>query len=1092
VIAGQSREQESATKQEQQGDKPKLSEPVRAPGPEYARELLHLQATGGNAMVGRLLRGVATSGDPLAERDQAARDDIAARIHQRLGRGERLAPDVHERFAPALGASLAEVRIHTDPGAADLAREVNARAFTTGSDVFFGAGAYEPQTARGAHLLAHELTHTVQRPATPTGGGDLRVSDPGDRDEQAAEHAAGKLVAGDAVAAGGAVAAGDAVAAHPAASGVDVHRAVDTTLTSTDKSESSYDPASAAWSSSSRTSVVSGDESASVTRSGKRSVGLAGGDFSYGSTTSTQSEESGPGYSGSSSRTDTKKLGTGGYSSTTSTTERAGDVSATNTSGTSYSAAGGKFGRTTTTGQTSGTVDDKGELVRGTSTTRTAGGGVLAGPDGYGGYGTMSGDASQTLAKGVKVGVSGGLDGRFTVNVIEVPGSSPVAYQIVTTISLGAKLGVSGGADRGASGSVSGSASGAVTATYAHVLPEAEAQRYLTALNNIRSAPVSGLYRELDILGTAVRDGDETAVAMLRGLQAGVLGDPGAAAGLGDGDSVTLKTEGKIGANASVGAKGAGGGIGASGGVSAAASMTWTVARKGDKVLLTGAPARETGWSASGTGSVGIGSMGYGEEHKSSSSQAYTFILDPKNPDYDALYRLILGADGAAGLAAIAKAHPELVAGSALTTGTGETDTVTAGLGPVGLSITSGSARSTTTATGPTGQTVTDTGTGTGGAGLTLGGVNVANYNESGSVTTTTGPDRTAKGDVNTSTSESDWWKTIKGVAEHPWDSVTGLFTGSTKLAQDTDVAGMKLSDADYARISAAAASDAWRKVFTSVRHIADWNQCQARVLAAGGDRRQIGAALADFVAGGGSERAQMVQQIVRGRGSAVGGARYEWPGDLAAQKSVFESLVDGDPLAAITAAQEAGNYEQAGRLAADAVSKLDTLVAAMRAGEDKFADTASYGEMLRRIGERRAELVGRSHLVAAHVPAPTETTVPTPEQAAAKDEAGTAAAKARYDGLMTSLRGFLDMQTRIFGIIQAEQAKKDNWFDRPDVILMAKKLTELKDKVYPEWENAFQAAVSAAKEAGLPAPTEPVPAWNWWQRLHDMLVKDY
>jgi Domain of unknown function (DUF4157) len=1086
VIAGQSREQESSAKQEQQGDKPKLSEAIRAPGPEYARELLHLQATGGNAMVGRLLRSVATPGDPLAERDQAAREDIAARIRQRIGRGERLAPDVHERFEPALGASLGEVRIHADPEAADLARDVNARAFTTGADVFFGAGAYEPQTARGAHLLAHELTHTVQRPAAPSGGGDLRVSDPGDRDEQAAEAAAGKLVAGDAVTvAGGAGAA--------AAGAVSVHRAVDTTLTTTDKSESSYDPASATWSDSSKTSVVSGDESASVTRSGKRSVGLSGGDFSYGSTTSTQSEESGPGYSGSSSRTDTKKLGTGGYSSTTSATERVGDVSVTNTSGTSYSAAGGKFGRTRTTGQTSGTVDDKGDLVRGTSTTRTTGGGVLAGPDGYGGYGTMSGDASQTLAKGVKVGVSGGLDGRFTVNVIEVPGSSPVAYQIVTTISLGAKLGLSGGADRGASGSVSGSASGAVTATYAHVLPEAEAQRYLTALNNIRSAPVSGLYRELDILGAAVRDGEETAVAMLRGLQAGVLGDPSAAAGLGDGDSVTLKTEGKVGANASAGAKGSGGGVGASGGVSAAASMTWTVARKGGKVLLTGAPAKETGWSASGTGSVGIGSMGYGEEHKSSSSQTYSFILDPQDPNYDAMYRLILGADGAAGLAAIAKAHPELVAGNALTTGTGETDTVTAGLGPVGLSITSGSARSTTTVTDPTGQTVTDTGTGSGGAALTLGGANVASYNESGSITTTTtGPDKTAKGDVNTSTSESDWWKTVKNAAEHPWDSITGLFTGSTKLAQDTDVAGMKLSDADYARISAAAASDEWRKVFTSVRHIADWNQCQARVVAAGGDRRLIGAALADFVSGGSSERAQMVQQIVRGRGSAVGGARYEWPGELAAQKSVFESLVDGDPLAAITTAQEAGNYEQAGRLAADAVSKLDTLVTALRNNQDKFADAASYGEMLRRIGERRAELVGRSHLVAAHVPPPTETTVPTPEQAAAKDEAGKAAAKARYDGLMASLRGFLDMQTRIFGIIQAEQAKKDDWFDKPDVIVIAKKLTELKDKVYPEWESAFQAAVSAAKEAGLPAPTEPVPAWNWWQRLHDMLVKDY
>ncbi len=1084
MITGESREHETAAKQEQQGDTPQLSDAARPSGPAYARELLHLQAAGGNAMVGRLLRSVAGTGDHLDEHDPAA---IAGRIRQRLGGGERLSPEVHQRFEPAFGASLGEVRIHTDHEAAELAGEVGARAFTTGSDVFFAAGTYEPDTTNGAHLLAHELTHTVQRPAAPAGDGDLRVSDPVDRDELAADQTARRVVAGDP-----GTAAGPAAANQDGGGTVTVHRAADTTVTSTDSSESSYDPASATWSSTSKTSVVSGEESATATRSSKRSVGLSGGDLSYTGTTSTKSEESGPGYSGASGRTRTRKVGTGGYSSATSTTERAGDVSVTNTSGTSYTATGGKYGRSKTTGQTIGTVDDKGELVSGTTTNRTSGGGVVAGADGYGGYGTVGGDASQTLAKGVKVGVSGGLDGRFTVNVVEVPGSAPTAYQIVTTISLGAKLGMSGGVDRAGSGSVSGSASGAVTATYVHLLPEAEAQRYLTALNNIRAAPVGGLYRELDILGTAVKDGDEAAVAMLRGLSAGVLDDPRAAAGLGEGDSFTLKTEGKVGANASVGARGGGGGIGASGGVSAGASMTWTLARRGGKVVLTGAPASETGWNASGTGSVGIGSMGYGEEHKSSSSPTYTFVLDPNAPEYDGLYRQIMAANGAAGLAAIATAHPELVSGSAMTVGHGETDTTSAGLGPFGMSLTSGTNRSTTTATGPKGETFTETGSGTGGASFTLGGVTAASYSEGESITTTVGPDKTAKGDVNTSTSESDWWKTIKDVAEHPLASVTGLFTGTTKLAQDTDVAGMKLSDADYARIAAAAETDAWRKVFTSVRHIADWNQCQARVIAAKGDRKLIATALADFVAGDSSERAMMVQQIVRGRGSAIGGARYEWPGELAAQKAVFESLVDGDPLSEITTAQEAGNYDQAGRLAAAAVSKLDALVAAMRANEDKFLDAASFGEMLRRVGERRAELVGRSHLVAAHVPPPTETTVPTEAQVAAKEEAEKAAAKARYDGLMTSLRGFLDMQTRIFGVIQAEQAKADDWFDKPDVIVIAKKLTELKDKVYPEWDSVFQAALQAAKEAGLPAPTEPVPARGWWQHLNDITMKSY
>src|SRR3712207_9425363 len=51
------------------------------------------------------------------------------------------------------------VRVHTDPRAGELARAVNARAFTLGPDIVFGAGQYAPETGEGKRLLAHELTH---------------------------------------------------------------------------------------------------------------------------------------------------------------------------------------------------------------------------------------------------------------------------------------------------------------------------------------------------------------------------------------------------------------------------------------------------------------------------------------------------------------------------------------------------------------------------------------------------------------------------------------------------------------------------------------------------------------------------------------------------------------------------------------------------------------------------------------------------------------------------------------------------------------------------------------------------------------------
>jgi hypothetical protein len=71
---------------------------------------------------------------------------------------------------------------------------LNARAFTTGQDIFFRQGEYSPNSSQGKELLAHELTHVVQQ----AGGiqGKLRVSQPGDRSEQEADRIA-KIVASD-------------------------------------------------------------------------------------------------------------------------------------------------------------------------------------------------------------------------------------------------------------------------------------------------------------------------------------------------------------------------------------------------------------------------------------------------------------------------------------------------------------------------------------------------------------------------------------------------------------------------------------------------------------------------------------------------------------------------------------------------------------------------------------------------------------------------------------------------------------------------------------------------------------------------------
>jgi hypothetical protein len=68
---------------------------------------------------------------------------------------------------PRLGADFGGVRIHTDEKSAKLNQQVSAKAFTVGSHVFFGKGAYQPDTQSGKELIAHELTHTIQQGAAP-------------------------------------------------------------------------------------------------------------------------------------------------------------------------------------------------------------------------------------------------------------------------------------------------------------------------------------------------------------------------------------------------------------------------------------------------------------------------------------------------------------------------------------------------------------------------------------------------------------------------------------------------------------------------------------------------------------------------------------------------------------------------------------------------------------------------------------------------------------------------------------------------------------------------------------------------------------
>ncbi|MFL6417029.1 MAG: DUF4157 domain-containing protein [Bryobacteraceae bacterium] len=89
--------------------------------------------------------------------------DVETAIDRSRGRGQSLDTGTRLQMESAFGADFGTVRIHTGAESHALNRAVSAVAFTTGSDIFFRDGAYNPHSSEGRHLLAHELTHVVQQ-----------------------------------------------------------------------------------------------------------------------------------------------------------------------------------------------------------------------------------------------------------------------------------------------------------------------------------------------------------------------------------------------------------------------------------------------------------------------------------------------------------------------------------------------------------------------------------------------------------------------------------------------------------------------------------------------------------------------------------------------------------------------------------------------------------------------------------------------------------------------------------------------------------------------------------------------------------------
>ncbi|MER6108570.1 DUF4157 domain-containing protein [Streptomyces hirsutus] len=159
------------------------------PPPLTADVLRAAQRGAGNAAVTAMIARRARPAPAVEQPDPG--------VHEVLrSAGKPLAAPVRRDMESRFRTDFSDVRLHTGAAAARSAQAIGARAYTSGSHVVIGGGGGDK------HTLAHELTHVVQQRQGPVSGTDhgtgLRISDPSDHFERAAEANARRVLSGPA------------------------------------------------------------------------------------------------------------------------------------------------------------------------------------------------------------------------------------------------------------------------------------------------------------------------------------------------------------------------------------------------------------------------------------------------------------------------------------------------------------------------------------------------------------------------------------------------------------------------------------------------------------------------------------------------------------------------------------------------------------------------------------------------------------------------------------------------------------------------------------------------------------------------------
>ena len=90
-------------------------------------------------------------------------NNLQSQLNSSKGAGSPLPSGIQKSMGSEFGSDFSNVRIHTGSEAIQMSQDIGAQAFTHDNDIYFNEGKFSPESSSGKHLLAHELTHTVQQ-----------------------------------------------------------------------------------------------------------------------------------------------------------------------------------------------------------------------------------------------------------------------------------------------------------------------------------------------------------------------------------------------------------------------------------------------------------------------------------------------------------------------------------------------------------------------------------------------------------------------------------------------------------------------------------------------------------------------------------------------------------------------------------------------------------------------------------------------------------------------------------------------------------------------------------------------------------------